>query len=71
MNGIQIPTDGVQHARLTGTIDSERINCANYVTNENEWMIKVTKRAKKVVPGGQKDQFDKNKRFDKIDRNSN
>ena len=68
VNGIRIPTDGVQHARLAGTNDFEEITGAKYVTNEKEW-IEVTGKAKKVVPG-RRDQFGKAKRFGKIDRNN-
>ena len=50
VNGIRMPTDGIQHARLTGTTDFEGITGAKCMTNEKEW-IEVTSKANKVLPG--------------------
>ena len=68
VNGIRIPTEDVQQARLRGTKDFKGITGAKYITNAKEW-IEVTGKAKKVVPG-RRDQFGKTKRFGKIDRNN-
>ena len=68
VNGIRIPTEEVQQARLRDTKDFKGITGAKYVTNEKEW-IEVTGKAKKVVPG-RRNQFGKTKRFGKIDRNN-
>jgi hypothetical protein len=66
MNGIRIPTDGVQHARLTRTIETDGINGATNPTNEDGW-IEVKKKVKKVT-FKERDQFGKTKRFGRIDR---
>ena len=51
VNGIQIPTDRVQHARLTRTTETNGINGASNLTNEEGW-IEVKK-----VTFKEKDQF--------------
>jgi hypothetical protein len=56
LNGIRIPTDGVQHARLTN------------LTNEEGW-IEVKKKVKKVTFKKQV-QFGQTKRFSRIDRSN-
>ena len=57
VNGIQIPTDRVQHARLTRTTETNGINGASNLTNEEGW-IEVKK-----VTFKEQDQFGKTKRF--------
>ena len=64
VNRIQIPTDGVQHARLTRTIQTNGINGATNLTNE-EWWIEVKK-----VTFKEQDQFGKTKRFGRIDKSN-
>ena len=64
VNGIRIPTDGVQHARLTRTIETNGINGATNLTNEEGW-IEVKK-----VTFKEQDQFGKTKRFGRIDRSN-
>jgi hypothetical protein len=68
VNGIQIPTDGVQDARLTPTIETNGINGATNLTNEEAW-IEVKKKVKKVTFKEQ-DQFGKTKRFGRIDKSN-
>ena len=68
VNGIRIPTDEVQHARLTGTIETKGINGARNIINENAW-IEVKNKAKKVTSKKQ-DQFGKTKRSGRIDRSN-
>lgn len=50
VNGIKIPTDEVQHTRITGMIKMNRINSANKrnALNEEGW-IEVKSKAKKVL----------------------
>jgi hypothetical protein len=48
VNGIRIPTDGVQDARLTRTIEANGINGATNLTNEDGW-IEAKKNVKKVT----------------------
>jgi hypothetical protein len=48
VNGIRIPADVVQHARLTRTIETNGIDGATNITNE-EWWIDVKKMVKKVT----------------------
>jgi hypothetical protein len=64
INGIQIPTDGVQHARLTRTIETNGINGATNTTNEKGW-IEVKK-----VTFKEHNQFGEIKRFGRIDRSN-
>ena len=64
VNGIRIPTDGVQDARLTRTIETNGINGATNLANEEGW-IEVKK-----VTFNEQDQFGKTKRFDRIDRSN-
>jgi hypothetical protein len=68
VNGIRIPTDGVQHARLSRTIETNGIHDATNLTNEEGW-IEVKKKAKKVTFKKQ-DQFGKTKRFGRIERSN-
>ena len=68
VNGIRIPTDGVQHARLTRTIETNGINGAKNVINKEGW-IEVKKKEKKVTFKKQ-DQFGKTKRSGRIDRSN-
>jgi hypothetical protein len=68
VNGIRIPTDEVQHARLTSTIETNGIHDARNVTNEEGW-IEVKKKVKKVTFKEQ-DQFGKTKRIGRIDRSN-
>jgi hypothetical protein len=62
VNGIRIPTDGVQDARWTRTIETNGINGATNLTNEEGW-IEVKK-----VTFKEQDQFGKTKRFGRIDK---
>ena len=64
VNGIRIPTDGVQDARLNRTIETNGINGATNLSNEEGW-IEVKK-----VTFNEQDQFGKTKRFDRIDRSN-
>jgi hypothetical protein len=68
VNGIRIPTDEVQHARLTSTIETNGIHDARNVINEEGW-IEVKKKEKKVRFKMQ-DQFGKTKRSGRIDRSN-
>ena len=68
VNGIRMPTDEVQHARLTGTIETKGINGARIIINEDAW-IEVKNKAKKVTSRKQ-DQFGKTKRSGRIDRSN-
>ena len=68
VNGIPIPTDEVQHARLTGTIETNGINGARNIINEEGW-IEVKNKAKKVTIKKQ-DHFGKIKRSGRIDRSN-
>ena len=68
VNGIRMPTDEVQHARLTGTIETKGINGARNIINEDAW-IEVKNKAKKVTSKKQ-DQFGKTKRSGRIDRSN-
>ena len=68
VNGIRIPTGEVQHARLTGTIETNGINRAKNVINEEGW-IEVKNKAKKVTFKKQ-DQFGKIKRSGRINRSN-
>ena len=67
-NGIQIPTDEVKHARLTGTIKTNGINGTRNVINEEGW-IEVKKMAKKFTFKKQ-DHYGKVKRSERIDRSN-
>ncbi len=64
VNGIPIPTDGVQDPRLARTIKKNGINGATNLTNEKGW-IKVKK-----VTFKEQDQFGKTKTFGRIDRSN-
>ena len=64
VNGIRIPTDGVQDARRTRTIETNGINGATNLTNEEGW-IEV-----KRVTFKEQDQFGKTKRFGRIDKSN-
>jgi hypothetical protein len=64
VNGIRFPTDEVQHTRLTCTIETNGINGATNLTNEERWI-----EVKKVIFKGL-DQFGKTKRFGRIDRST-
>ena len=66
VNGIAIPTEQVQHARLNDK--TETIGIANRMksTNEKEW-IEVKNKSKKVR-FMKRDQFGKTKEFGRIDR---
>ena len=68
VNGIRMPTDEVQHARLTGTIETKGINGARNIINEDAW-FEVKNKAKKVTSKKQ-DQFGKTKRSGRIDRSN-
>ncbi len=68
VNGVRIPTDGVQDARLNRTIETNGINGATNLSNEEGW-IEVKKKVKKVTFKEQ-DQFGKTKRFGRIDRSN-
>ena len=68
VNGIRIPTDGVQHARLTRTIETNIIKSAKNVINKEGW-IEVKKKEKKVTFKKQ-NQFGKTKRSGRIDRSN-
>jgi hypothetical protein len=68
VNGIRIPTDEVQDARLTSTIETNGIHDARNVINEEGW-IEVKKKEKKVRFKMQ-DQFGKTKRSGRIDRSN-
>jgi hypothetical protein len=56
VNGTQIPTNGLQDARLAHTIETNGINGATNLTNEEGW-IEVKK-----VTFKEQDQFGKTKR---------
>ncbi len=63
---MQIPTDEVQHARLTGTIKTNGIHGARKVViNEERW-IEVNNNMKNARIKKQ-DQFGKTKRSGRID----
>jgi hypothetical protein len=47
VNGIRIPTDEVQHARLTSMIETNGIHDARNVINEEGW-IEVKKKGRKL-----------------------
>jgi hypothetical protein len=68
VNGIRIPTDEVQHARLTSTIETNGTHDARNVINEEGW-IEVKKKEKKVRFKMQ-DQFGKTQRSGRIDRSN-
>jgi len=68
VNGIRIPTDEVQHARLNGTLETNGIHDARKVFNEEGW-IEVKKKEKKVTFKKQ-DHFGKIKRSGRIDRSN-
>ena len=65
VNGIRMPTDEVQHARLTGTIETKGINGARNIINADEW-IEVKNKMNKAR-SRKKDQFGKTKRSGRID----
>ena len=68
INGLQIPVDGIQYGRLTGTNGFEGITGATTTSTNEEGWISVNGNAKKVVPG-RRDQFGKTWRFGKLGMN--
>ena len=72
INGIRVPTEGVQQARFKRTNGFEGIAGTNDAANQNEW-IKVHGKANKKVIHGRKKQLEsprRSKRIGERDRNN-